>query len=97
MRARLRAADRPVRGNACRRAPQFDLRSRGHGHFAYRIFDADLLLGFAADSSVLGPARPDAGLGPHLGDVFRRAGYRVSADRRAFVRSGWRFLRQWVT
>ena len=35
------------------------------GVVAHRLFDADLLVGPAADPAVLGAARLDAGLGPH--------------------------------
>ena len=65
------------------RSAQFDLRPRRDGRVAHRLFDADLLVGPAADPAVLGAARADAGVGPHRGAVLHRAGDRLSADRRA--------------
>ena len=40
-----------------------------HGHRAGRLFDADLLVGPAADHPVLRHPAVDAGVGPHLADV----------------------------
>ena len=39
------------------------------GDLADRLFDADLLVGPAADPAVLGATRPDAGLGPDRGST----------------------------
>ena len=49
----LRIAGRHHRGGAA----QLDLRSRRDGGLAHRLFDADLLVGAAADPAVLGAAR----------------------------------------
>ena len=41
-----------------------------HGHGADRLFDADLLVGPAHDSAVLGGSGLDAGFGSHIGPVL---------------------------
>ncbi len=58
---RRRPAGRHHRGGQARHG----LRPRPDGRCAHRLFDADLLVGPAADPAVLGHARLDAGLGPH--------------------------------
>ncbi len=68
-----------------RGAPQFGVRPRRDGGFPDRLLDADLLVGAAADPALLGPARLDAGVRPHRGQVLHRAGDRLSHDRRAVV------------
>ena len=66
-----------------RGAAQFDLRPRRDGALAHRLFDADLLVGSAADPAVFGAARLDAGVRPHRRPLLRRADDRLSADRHA--------------
>ena len=73
-----------VAGRHHRRGPaQLHLRSWRDGDLAHRIFDADLLVGIAADPAVFGAARMDAGLGPHRRAIFHRTGDRLPADRHA--------------
>ena len=82
----VRAHHRHTGRDAGRGAPQFGVRPRRDGRFAHRLFDAHLLVGAAADPAVFGAARLDAGVRPHLRQVFHRAGDRVPDDRRAALR-----------
>ena len=79
----VRARPRHSRRHARRGAPQLGVRPRRDGRVAHRLFDADLLVGAAADPAVLGAARLDAGVRPHRGQVLHRAGDRLPDDRRA--------------
>ena len=87
LRDRVRADRRHSGGDARRRAPQFRVRSRRHGCFADRLFDADLLVGTAADPAVFRTARLDTGVRPHRGQVLHRARHRVPYHRCAAVRA----------
>ncbi len=82
----VRAGARHPRRNHRGGKAQLDLRSWRDGGVAHRLFDADLLVGIAADPAVLRAARLDARVGAHLGPVLPRAGHRLSDDRRAAVR-----------
>ena len=86
VRDRVRARHRHSRRDAGRGASQLGVRPRRHGRVAHRLFDADLLVGAAADPAVLGAARLDAGVRPHRGQVLHRAGHRLPDDRRAALR-----------
>ena len=63
----VRAHPRHSRRHDRRGAPQLGVRPRRDGRVAHRLFDADLLVGAAADPAVLGAARLDAGVGAHRG------------------------------
>ena len=75
-----------------RRQAQLGVRPRRDGDVAHRLFDADLLVGPAADPAVLGAAGLDAGVGPHRGAVLHRADHRLPADRLAADRRQGRVL-----
>ena len=77
VRDRVRAAARHSGRHHRRGPPQFDVRPRRDGRVAHRLFDADLLVGTAADPALLGAARLDAGVRPHRRQVLHRAGDRL--------------------
>jgi ABC-type microcin C transport system permease subunit YejB len=56
------------------------------GDLAHRIFDADLLVGIAADPAFFRAAWMDSGIGPDRGAILHRTGHRLPADRCA---AGW--------
>ena len=59
---------------------------RHHGGLAHRLFDADLLVGAASDPVFFGAPGMDAGFRTAVGDVLRRAGDRLHADRHPALR-----------